>query len=328
MHILITGSAGHLGQALVRTLKSNGHTVTGLDIAASPETDVVGSITDPTCVRHCMRGVHAVLHTATLHKPHIATHTRQDFVDTNISGTLTLLEAAVDAGVSAFIFTSTTSTFGDALTPPPDAPAAWITEEVTPRPKNIYGMTKTAAEDLCLLFHRRYGLPALVLRTSRFFPEADDNADARTAYADTNLKVVELLHRRVDLADVVSAHIAALAAAQRIGFGRFIISATSPFDRHDLAQLRGNAAAALRAKVPGFDAVFRSRGWTMPDDIDRVYVNEHARTVLGWTPEYTFARALEDISHDRDHRSPLAQATRFRGYHGDQYTDGRYPVMP
>ena len=67
-------------------------------------------------------GVRAVYHAATLHKPHVATHSRQDFVDTNITGTLNLLEEAVAAGVEAFVFTSTTSVFGDALTPPPGLP--------------------------------------------------------------------------------------------------------------------------------------------------------------------------------------------------------------
>lgn len=99
-----------------------------------------------------MRGVAAVLHTATLHKPHVATHPRQDFVDTNVTGTLCLLEEAASAGVTAFVYTSTTSTFGEALRPPAGAPAAWVTEDVEPVPRNIYGVTKTAAEDLCELF--------------------------------------------------------------------------------------------------------------------------------------------------------------------------------
>src|SRR3979490_2392387 len=106
-----------------------------------------------------MRDVHAVLHTATLHKPHVVTHTRQDFVDTNITGTLNLLEEAAIAGVRSFVFTSTTSAFGSALTPPPGSPAAWITEDVTPVPRNIYGVTKVAAESLCELFHRNFALP-------------------------------------------------------------------------------------------------------------------------------------------------------------------------
>src|SRR5262245_34804306 len=153
MTILVTGSAGHLGEALMRTLPDAGHETLGIDIKKSPFTHEVGSIVDRSFVRKCMRGVTAVLHTATLHKPHVVTHTRQDFVDTNITGTLNLLEEATVADVGAFIFTSTTSVFGRALSPPVAAPAAWITEDVVPVPKNIYGVTKVAAENLCELFH-------------------------------------------------------------------------------------------------------------------------------------------------------------------------------
>ncbi|HYN88422.1 MAG TPA: NAD(P)-dependent oxidoreductase, partial [Ardenticatenaceae bacterium] len=134
MRILVTGSAGHLGEALVRALQNSYHDVVGLDKLASPLTSHVGSIADRSLVRRCMEGVEAVFHTATLHKPHVATHSRQEFVDTNITGTLNLLEEARSAGVSAFIFTSTTSTFGGALTPPPGAPAVWVTEEIAPIP--------------------------------------------------------------------------------------------------------------------------------------------------------------------------------------------------
>ncbi|MEI9986654.1 MAG: NAD-dependent epimerase/dehydratase family protein [Aliidongia sp.] len=63
-----------------------------------------------------MAGVTGVIHAATLHKPHVATHRQQDFVETNIAGTLALLEAAVAGSVQSFVFTSTTSAFGAALT--------------------------------------------------------------------------------------------------------------------------------------------------------------------------------------------------------------------
>jgi len=76
-----------------------------------------------------------VLHTATPHKPHAATHSRQEFVDTNISGTLKLLEAFVKSGIKGFIYTSTTSTFGDRLRPPENEPAIWVAEDLPPVPK-------------------------------------------------------------------------------------------------------------------------------------------------------------------------------------------------
>jgi len=83
MKALVTGSAGHLGEALARTLKNLKHEVVGLDIIDSPFTTHVGSIADRSCVRRCLSGVQAVFHAATMHKPHVATHSRQDFIDTN-----------------------------------------------------------------------------------------------------------------------------------------------------------------------------------------------------------------------------------------------------
>jgi UDP-glucose 4-epimerase len=326
MKILVTGSAGHLGEALMRSLRQSGDEVIGVDIAASAYTDAVGSIVDRDLVRRCMQGVAAVLHTATLHKPHVATHSRQDFVDTNITGTLNLLEEAASAGVGAFVFTSTTSTFGDAMTPPDDAPAAWIDEAVQPIPKNIYGVTKLAAEDLCALFQRNQGLNCIVLRTSRFFPEQDDRRQTREAYADANIKANEFLYRRVDIEDVVSAHLLALQRAPALRFGRYIISATTPFGRDDLIELRRDAPKVLARLMPAYEAVYARLGWKMFPRIDRVYSNARARADLGWQPRYDFAYVLDSLRQGRDPRSTLAQAIGSKGYHSETFAEGPYPV--
>ncbi len=326
MRFLVTGSSGHLGEALVRTLLGSGHDVVGLDLLASPFTRHVGSITDRACVRQCAQGVGVVLHTATLHKPHVGTHARQDFLDTNLTGTLNLLEEAVTTGVKVFVFTSTTSTFGRALTPPPGAPAAWVTEDTRPLPKNIYGVTKTAAEDLCELFHRLHGLACLVLRTSRFFPEEDDNPALRGAYEDANVKANEYLHRRVDLQDVVDAHLLAVEKAPSLGFGKYVLSATTPFQPEDRAELRADAPRVLRRLVPDYEAEYARRGWKMFPGIDRVYVNEKARQELGWQPRYDFGRVLECLKAGEDPRSPLARAVGTKHYHARRFTDGPYPV--
>jgi nucleoside-diphosphate-sugar epimerase len=322
--ILVTGSAGHLGEALVRTLQAEGREVVGLDILASPFTSAVGSITDRSFVRACMSGVSAVLHPATLHKPHIGSHDRQAFVDTNISGTLVLLEEAVAAGVGGLVFTSTTSTFGRALTPKPGAPAGWITEAVAPIPRNIYGVTKVAAEDLCELVAHDQGIPVVVLRTSRFFPEPDDRDAIRASYPDGNVKVNEYLYRRVDLEDVVSAHLLALARAPAIGFAKYIISATTPFAPEDLAELAGDAPVVVARLFPDHEREYARRGWRMFPHIDRVYVNAKARAELGWTPRYDFASVLGRLEADQDPRSPLARAVGARGYHA--VSTGPYTV--
>jgi UDP-glucose 4-epimerase len=326
MRVLVTGSAGHLGEALVRTLKHAQHDVVGLDVLPSPYTTHVGSIVDRASVRRCMEGVQAVFHAATLHKPHVATHRRQGFVDTNITGTLNLLEEAAAARVGSFVFTSTTSVFGDALVPPPGAPAAWVTEDVSPVPRNIYGVTKAAAEDLCRLFHRNHGLACIVLRTSRFFPEEDDNKVTRDTYADDNAKANEFLFRRVDLEDAVSAHLLAGQRAPAVGFRRYIISATTPFLREDLPELRTDAPAVVRRRVPGYQAEYERRGWRMFPCIERVYVNDRARHELGWQPGYDFAYILGRLAAGDDPQSPLARLVGAKGYHGERFAERPYPV--
>jgi UDP-glucose 4-epimerase len=313
--LLVTGSAGHLGEAMVRRFRATGRPVRGVDIVASPYTDLVGSIVDPGVVERAMDGVGAVVHAATLHKPHVTTHSRQAFIDVNLTGTLHLLEAAVRARVSAFVFTSTTSTFGDALVPPPGAPAAWITEDVRPAPKNIYGVTKVAAEDLCALAHRNQGLACLVLRTSRFFPEADDDEKARDAYPDANLKTNEFLYRRLDVEDVVSAHEHALARAPAIGFARYIITATTPLHRDDVEQLRRDAPTAVSRRVSGWREIYDRLGWRMSPSIDRVYDNTKARTELGWEPRHDFASVIARAGETGgDIRSALARELGLKGY--------------
>jgi nucleoside-diphosphate-sugar epimerase len=322
----VTGSSGHLGEALMRTLQAQRRETIGIDVQPGAFTHQVGSIADRAFVRRCMKGVTTVLHTATLHKPHVATHSRQDFVDVNITGTLNLLEEAATAGVTAFVCTSTTSVFGNALVPPPGEPAAWITEDVAAVPKNIYGVTKAAAEDLCQLFARNHSLRAIVLRTSRFFPEEDDNPAVREAHTDANIKTNEFLYRRVDIEDVVSAHLLAAQHATAAGFAKYIISATTPFSRHDAAELRNDAPDVVRRYVPDFEVEFARRGWTMIPGIDRVYVNDRARTELGWQPRHDFRALIARLRAGEDIRSPLAREVGSKGYHDRVFHEGPYPV--
>jgi nucleoside-diphosphate-sugar epimerase len=326
LKVLVTGSAGHLGEALVRTLRAGRDDVIGLDVLASPFTAVEGSIGDRALVRRCMKGVEAVVHAASLHKPHLATHSKQAFVDVNITGTLVMLEEAVAAGVKAFIYTSTTSAFGQSLHPSPGDPAAWITEETPSVPKNMYGLSKVAAEGLCEIFHGRNGMSCQVLRTSRFFPEEDDRKAIREGYDDTNAKMNELLYRRADVEDMVAAHLCAIERAASLPFGRYIISATTPFLREDLAGLGVDAPAVLERRVPAFEAEYRRRGWTMFPTIDRVYVNAKARRELGWTPRHDFGTALSRLAAGEDPRSALARAIGSKGYHEETFEDGPFPV--
>jgi UDP-glucose 4-epimerase len=303
MRILVTGASGWLGTALVPQLRAAGHAVTGLDLQPSPMTDVVGSITDAALVRATIhdRGIEAVIHAATLHKPHVATRSAADFVAVNVQGTLNLLDAATSPGspVERFVFTSTTSLMISAEIRAGRAGgaerAAWLTEAMTDlRPRNIYGVTKLAAEHLCRLHHELFGLPIVVLRTARFFPEADDMAHA-IAQSDANTKANELLFRRLTVEDAAAAHLAALERAPTLGFDTFIVSAPTPFTPDDCAELISDAPTVVARYFPHYPDIYARLGWSMFASIDRVYDASKATRGLGFTCRTGFAALLNQL---------------------------------
>ncbi|RWM30014.1 NAD(P)-dependent oxidoreductase [Mesorhizobium sp.] len=301
MRVLLTGSSGWLGSALAPRLRHLGHEVIGLDPVPSAETQVVGSIADRDLVLRTVseNGIEAIVHSGALHKPDIERYQNTDFIVTNVQGTLNLLDAAVASGVQRFVFTSTTSLMisqairdgfkGGARK------AAWLTEEMSPEPRNIYGVSKLSAEHLCRLHHLQHGLPVVVLRTARFFPEADDMAHA-IEQSDANTKANELLFRRLTVEDAAEAHVAALEKAPSLGFDIFIISAPTPFRPDDCAELIADAPSVVARYFPNCPRLYARKGWTMFSSIDRVYDPSRARERLGFVCKTGFAdvlRALE-----------------------------------
>ncbi|CAM4442799.1 Cholesterol dehydrogenase [Mycobacterium basiliense] len=317
--VLVTGSSGHLGEALVRTLRARGADVVSLDSRPSRHTSVVGPVTDPDLMREVMTGVEAVFHAAAQHKPQLAFVPGREFLDTNIIGTQAVLDAAVAANVRAFVMTSSTTVFGDALIPPTGEPAAWIDESVTPVPKNIYGVTKASAEDLCQLAHRNNGLACVVLRASRFFVEGDDMPHLYGGRSEDNIKANEYACRRVALEDAVDAHLKAAQRAPHLGFGRYIVSATTPFTRADMAQLRTDAASAFARRAPLAAAIWQELGWRFPDTVDRVYVNARARHHLGWRPRFDLDAIAARLASGESVHTPMSQLVGSKAYASSQY---------
>jgi UDP-glucose 4-epimerase len=304
MRVLLTGSSGWLGQTLAPLLETAGHAVIGLDLVPGPATWILASITDAALLRAMVleRGIEAIIHTATLQKPHVESESRSAFVATNVQGTLNLLEAATAPGarVDRFVFTSTTSLMISAEIRAGRAggasEAAWITDAMTGlRPRNIYGVTKLAAEHLCRLHHELFELPMVILRTSRFFPEADDMAHA-IPHSDANTKANELLFRRLTVADAAEAHLCALEKAPSLGFDSFIVSAPTPFSPEDCAELLVDAPAVVRRFFPDYPGIYERLGWTMFESIDRVYDASRAAERLGFVCRTDFAEKLRELA--------------------------------
>lgn len=320
MRVLLTGSSGWLGRYLAPVLRGAGHDVTGLDVAPGVDTDVIGTVADRALIDRVFaeQSIEAVIHAAALHKPDIARYPTQAFVDVNVTGTLNLLEAASAAGHDRFIFTSTTSLMiSDAIRRADGDRAVWIDETMAPlEPRNIYGVTKLAAEHLCRLFHQEQGLACLVLRTGRFFPEDDDT---HAHPSGENLKANELLNRRLTVEDAAAAHLMALERAVEIGFGTFILSAPTPFAPGDATVLKRDPRAVIARYFPDAAALYAQRGWVLPETIDRVYDAGLAERVLGFRASTDFGAVLDalrrgtvpPVAHDASYVSPKEQvATR------------------
>jgi len=171
-------------------------------------------------------------------------------------------------------------------------------------------------------------MACVILKTSRFFPEEDDDPRTRAAYEDANVKANEFLYRRVELQDVVDAHLCAMERAHAIGFGRYIISATTPFASDDLRELGVTAPEVVERYFPDFVEEYERRGWRMFPSIGRVYVNARARVELGWTPRWDFRHVLDSLKEDADHRSELTRVIGSKGYHAERFDEGPYPVSP
>jgi len=301
MKVLLTGSSGWLGSFLAFQLRAAGHEVTGLDVSPGSQTQVIGSVSNKGLVEEVVAsGLEAIIHGGALHKPDIARYPKQDFIDTNVTGTLNLLEAAAKAGHDRFLFTSTTSLMVSAtVRAGRNETAFWMGETFYEGPpRNIYGMTKAAAEGLCRLAAAEYGMGIAILRTGRFFPEDDDT---HHLLSDENMKANEFLNRRLSAADAARAHVVALERVPGIGCETFVLSAPPPFSREETAELASDARAIIARRFPDAAELYAARGWKLPGRIDRVYDPAKAERLLGFRCETDFASVLAAMREGRPH---------------------------
>jgi nucleoside-diphosphate-sugar epimerase len=271
--VLVTGSSGRIGSAIAARLKLR-HQVTGVDLRPGALTDELADVADTARLAALLPGADAVVHTASLHVPDLAARSRADFQAVNVDATRGLLQAAGEAGAARFVYTSTTSVYGDAMLPSAGA-AVWVDESLEPKPRDVYDETKLAAEEACREAARD-GLACTALRMSRCFPE------------DARLIAIYRLYRGVDAEDVAQAHELALARTAP-GFEVYNVSAPSPFRRDDCTRLFNDAESLVLEHYPWAEQEFLRRGWELPRCIDRVYGVDKAIAFLGYRPQHDFA---------------------------------------
>lgn len=271
MKILITGTSGRIGSALAFALK-NTYQVIGIDLNPGTYTTYCLDITDKKGIFHLTKGVDAIIHAAALHAPHVNICSDEKFWRTNVGGTENLLEACLKYNIKRFVFTSSTSIYGKALVS--SHQAVWVTEDLLPQPRDVYDETKLTAETLC---KNACGpsLSCISLRMSRCFPEQD------------RLMSIYRLYRGVDIRDVVLSHELALKSSIQ-GYEVFNISSQTPFQKHDLTNLLGKADEIILRYYPWAKKTFEEKGWMLPSVIDRVYVIEKAKKILGYNASYNF----------------------------------------
>lgn len=283
MVVAVTGSSGQLGAAVVQALRSTGETVVGLDIQPAPTTTHVLDLAEESVdLASILKGANAIIHTAALHAPQVALRSKAHFVQVNVTGTLRLLEAAKSVGIERFVYTSSTSVYGHALVPTAGR-AVWVKEDLVPQPRDIYDVTKLAAEALCRLFAETEKMAVTVLRTGRFW---DEPLRDRAIYR---------FYRGLAVADAVQAHLLTLSLVDN-GYKVFNISSQSPFQLADLEELMRDAAQVIRRYYPDLDKLFESQGWALPQAIDRVYVIDEARVALWYQPQHNFREYLDSLA--------------------------------
>ena len=296
--ILVTGADGFIGSHLTEALVRQGFDVrpfvlynsfnswgwldqapadirTNLDVFS-------GDVRDPNGVRTAMKGCDAVLHLAALIAIPYSYHSPDTYVDTNIKGTLNVLQAARELDVSRVIHTSTSEVYGTARFVP-------ITEEHPVLGQSPYSASKIGADQLAYSFYASFGLPVVIARPfNTYGPRQSARAIIPTVMAQIASGIRQLklgaIHPTRDfnyVADTVNAFIAALKSDQGVGE---VVNFGSNYE------ISIRDTVSLIADVMGAQVEIETdeiRLRPANSEVERLWAdNQKARQLFGWQPEY------------------------------------------
>jgi NAD dependent epimerase/dehydratase len=327
--ILITGADGFIGSHLTEALVRQGHKVRAFVLYNSFNSwgwldqcndDVkgqfevfAGDVRDPHGIKEAMKGCDVVLHLAALIAIPYSYHSPDTYVDTNIKGTLNVLQAARELGVSRVIHTSTSEVYGTARFVP-------ITEQHPLQGQSPYSATKIAADQLAYSFHASFGLPVVIARP---FNTYGPRQSAR-AVIPTIITQIASGKRQIKLGavsptrdfnyvqDTVAGFIAAMNSEQGLGE---VVNFGSNFEISigDTAQL---IAEAMNVKIDVITDETRLR--PADSEVERLWAdNTKAKQLFGWQPAYGgregFKRGIAETAEWFEHSGNL------RNYKADVY---------
>lgn len=296
--VLVTGADGFIGSHLTEALVRAGYDVRAfvlynsfnswgwLDRCGSDMRNTfevfAGDVRDPNGVRTAMKGCDAVLHLAALIAIPYSYHSPDTYVDTNIKGTLNVVQAARDLGVGRVVQTSTSEVYGTARFVP-------ITEEHPLQGQSPYSASKIGADQLAMSFHASFGTPVVLLRP---FNTYGPRQSAR-AVIPTIITQIANGQRRIKLgavtptrdfnyvADTVAGFIAALNSERAVGQ---TINVGSNFEISI-----GDTAHAIAEVMGASIEIVTDEQRLRPEssEVERLWAaNAKARELLGWQPQY------------------------------------------
>lgn len=327
--ILITGADGFIGSHLTEALVRSGYDVRAfvlynsfnswgwLDQCANDIRDqfevFAGDIRDPHGVRTAMEGCDAVLHLAALIAIPYSYHSPDTYVDTNVKGTLNVVQTARDLGVSKVVHTSTSEVYGTAQYVP-------ITEEHPLQGQSPYSASKIGADQIAQSFYLSFGTPIVTLRPfNTYGPRQSARAVIPTIITQiaNGQRQIRLgaVHPTRDfnfVADTVSGFIRALESDTGVGE---VINVGSNFEI-SIGHTAHTIAEVMNTEIEILNDEQRMR----PDksEVERLWAdNTKARELLGWEPVYAglegFRRGLSETA------AWFTDPVNLSGYKADRY---------
>lgn len=296
--ILVTGADGFIGSHLVEALVRLGYQVRAFVMynsfnswgwldQAEPEIKnhievFAGDIRDPNGVRQAMRGCDKVLHLAALIAIPYSYHSPDTYIDTNVKGTLNVLQAARDFGVSRVVHTSTSEVYGTARFVP-------ITEEHPLQGQSPYSASKIGADQIAYSYYASFETPVVIARPfNTYGPRQSARAVIPTIITQIASGMREIRLGAVSptrdfnyVEDTVAAFIAAMEGAGGLGE---VVNFGSNFE------ISIGDTVALISEVMGADiTVMTDEQRLRPanSEVERLWAdNQKARELFGWSPAY------------------------------------------